>query len=195
MKTLSAPARHESTIKRSRFVAIATRLSDENDLRDWLTDQYDNAANHHCWAWRCGQTYRFDDDGEPGGTAGRPILQAIEGQALDQVAVVVLRYFGGIKLGTGGLIRAYGGTAAECLRLAEQEPLIEECEVECQLPFDHLGTAYQLIDTLAATRLEERFESAGVVIRLRLPTSALATLEETLRNATRGQARCFTADS
>jgi putative IMPACT (imprinted ancient) family translation regulator len=64
------------------------------------------------------RTTRFNDDGEPAGTAGRPILQAIEGQGMDRVVVVVKRWYGGIKLGAGGLMRAYGGTAAECLRRA-----------------------------------------------------------------------------
>src|SRR3546814_12008083 len=73
--------------------------------------------------FRSGSQYRFNDDGEPGGTAVRPILQAIEGQSCDRVAVLVLRWFGGIKLGPGGLIRAYGGAAAQCLRLADKVEL------------------------------------------------------------------------
>src|SRR3546814_18000784 len=75
-------------------------------------------ATHNCWAWRIGDDYRSNDDGEPAGTAGRPILAAIDGQGMDRVVVVVTRWFGGIKLGAGGLVRAYGGTAAECLRRA-----------------------------------------------------------------------------
>ncbi|MFC6616804.1 IMPACT family protein [Deinococcus radiophilus] len=75
-------------------------------------------ATHHCWAYRIGELYRFNDDGEPGGTAGAPILRAIEGQGVQHVMVIVVRYYGGVKLGTGGLVRAYGGAAAECLRTA-----------------------------------------------------------------------------
>ena len=66
----------------------------------------DPEATHNCWAYKIGQEYRFNDDGEPGGTAGRPILQAIEGQGMDRVAVLVVRWFGGVKLGAGGLVRA-----------------------------------------------------------------------------------------
>ncbi len=93
-------------------------------------------ATHNCWAYRIGQDYRFNDDGEPGGTAGRPILQAIEGQGVDRVVVVVTRWYGGIKLGAGGLARAYGGTAAECLRLAERTPLVvmRDCVCVATLP-------------------------------------------------------------
>ena len=76
----------------------------------------DPEATHNCWAYKIGQEYRFNDDGEPGGTAGRPILQAIEGQGMDRVAVLVVRWFGGVKLGAGGLVRAYGGCAANCGR-------------------------------------------------------------------------------
>jgi hypothetical protein len=81
-------------------------------------------ATHNCWAWRIGGDYRSSDDGEPAGTAGRPILAAIDGQGFDRVMVVVTRWFGGIKLGAGGLVRAYGGAAAECLRTAPRVPLV-----------------------------------------------------------------------
>src|SRR6185437_8147880 len=89
-----------------------------------LREVADPAATHNCWAWRIGDGYRFNDDGEPGGTAGRPILQAIDGQQMDGVAVVVTRWYGGTKLGAGGLVRAYGGTAAECLRQAGRIALV-----------------------------------------------------------------------
>ena len=86
------------------------------EVRKPLRARYPDAT-HHCWAYRIGPAYRFGDDGEPGGTAGAPILRAIEGQGVDRVMVVVVRFYGGVKLGTGGLARAYGGTAAECLRM------------------------------------------------------------------------------
>ena len=82
-----------------------------------------NGGGHHCWAYRIGQAYRFNDDGEPSSSAGKPILSAIDGQGFDRVVVVVTRWFGGIKLGVGGLIRAYGGTAAQCLQQAARQPI------------------------------------------------------------------------
>ena len=101
----------------------------------------DLTANHNCWAFRIGQTYRFNDDGEPSGTAGKPILQAIDGQSLDHIAVVVTRWFGGTLLGSGGLIRAYGGTAAMCLRAAEKTEVIETVTGSAVCDFSDLASS------------------------------------------------------
>ena len=106
-------------VKKSRFLAIAAPIADEQAAKDFLSAHSDPTANHNCWAWRLGQAYRFSDDGEPSGTAGKPILAAIGGQELDRVAVVVTRWFGGILLGSGWWMRAYGGMAALCLRAVE----------------------------------------------------------------------------
>ncbi|WP_037404901.1 YigZ family protein, partial [Shinella sp. DD12] len=116
MYTLDQTALFEEEIRKSRFRAIACPVENEAEAKARLAEVSDAAANHNCWAFRIGQTYRFSDDGEPSGTAGKPILQAIDGQALDRTLVVVTRWFGGILLGSGGLIRAYGGTAAACPR-------------------------------------------------------------------------------
>ncbi|MGE4125579.1 MAG: YigZ family protein, partial [Pusillimonas sp.] len=116
--TLSEPVSYQEDIRKSRFLVWAAPVRTPQEAADFIGQHADPAATHNCWAWKIGQAYRFNDDGEPGGTAGKPILQAIQGQGLDQVAVLVVRWFGGIKLGTGGLVRAYGGTAAQCLRAA-----------------------------------------------------------------------------
>ena len=118
--TLAAPAHHEKEIKKSRFMAVAMRAETSVEAMEQIGKVSLPDATHNCWAYKIGGEYRFSDDGEPGGSAGRPILAAIEGQELDRVTVVVSRYFGGIKLGVGGLVRAYGGTAAECLRQAQK---------------------------------------------------------------------------
>ncbi|MBL0408070.1 YigZ family protein [Microvirga aerilata] len=118
MFTLDQTTSLEQVIKKSRFIAVAGPLANEQAARGFVTAHSDLNANHNCWAWRAGQTYRFSDDGEPSGTAGKPILQAIDRLELDHVAVVVTRWFGGVLLGSGGLARAYGGTAAACLRAA-----------------------------------------------------------------------------
>ena len=125
---LAGHCRHEQEIKKSRFLAQAAPVDAPEAALAFVQDVADPAATHNCWAYRIGQAYRFNDDGEPGGTAGRPILQAIEGQGIDRAVVVVTRWYGGIKLGAGGLARAYGGTAAECLRLAERVPIVPMAE-------------------------------------------------------------------
>src|SRR4249919_855167 len=123
--TLAAPARFVLEVKKSRFLAQATAVETPTQALAWLAQISDPDATHNCWAYRVGSAYRFSDDGEPGGTAGRPILSAIEGQGIDRVIVVVTRWYGGINLGAGGLVRAYGGAAAECLRTAARREVID----------------------------------------------------------------------
>lgn len=85
--TLCGPFSFRQEIKKSRFIATAGPVADEAAAKEFIAAHSDRAANHNCWAWRCGPSYRFNDDGEPSGTAGKPILAAIDGQALDGVAV------------------------------------------------------------------------------------------------------------
>ncbi len=186
--TLTSTARHESIVKRSRFIARAGPCCDEHSAQTFIDRVRDLTASHNCWAWKCGQQYRFDDDGEPGGTAGRPILQAIEGQDLDNVVVLVIRHFGGVKLGTGGLIRAYGGCAAECLRQAPTEPIIAMVRLECRLPFEAIALAHQLFERHGVSKLDERYVSDGVELTLELPRTSRDTLIADLNNATSGKA-------
>jgi len=187
--TLTQPARHEIEIKKSRFVALAERCRTEQDARDFLLRINDPAATHHCWAWKSGQGYRFDDDGEPGGTAGRPILAAIEHQDLDEVAVVVLRYYGGIKLGTGGLARAYGSSASECLRSAITKPLLAITKLRVHLPFELIAVAHQLLERHEAVKAEELYDSTGIELIIHCPVPSVEALTQQLRDASAGQAR------
>ena len=128
-RTLARPARVEiDKIKGSRFIASGFPFAGEQHLADEmrrLREEFSD-ANHHGYAWREGQRFRYGDDGEPSGSAGKPILQQIDGRGLDRVAIVVTRIFGGTKLGVGGLIRAYGGAARTLLdhaRIVERVPL------------------------------------------------------------------------
>src|SRR5918994_4745465 len=119
MFTLECPTSFEQTVKKSRFVATGGPIASELAAKEFIAAHSDGDANHNCWAWRGGQSYRASDDGEPGGTAGKPILQAIDRLSLDNVAVVVTRWFGGVLLGSAGLIRAYGGSAPPRLRTGQ----------------------------------------------------------------------------
>ena len=124
LATLAAPCSHAVEIKKSRFLAQAAPASSAETAMAFVDSLRDNGGGHHCWAYRIGQAYRFNDDGEPSSSAGKPILAAIDGQGFDHVVVVVTRWFGGIKLGVGGLVRAYGGTAAQCLQQAARQPIV-----------------------------------------------------------------------
>jgi uncharacterized YigZ family protein len=188
MITLAAPARDETEIKRSRFVARAARADTAEAASAFVAAARDPEATHNCWAYRVGDAYRFSDDGEPGGTAGRPILAAIDGQRLDHVAVVVTRFFGGVKLGAGGLARAYGGAAAACLRRAAQievRPKIAAC---VRAPFDAVGAVYPVLDRCAAARGAERYGEDGLELDVEIEAVRLEELRAALGDATRGRA-------
>lgn len=187
--TLAAAAAHTLEIKHSRFLARAAPVDSADAAMAWLADIADADATHNCWAYRIGNDYRSSDDGEPAGTAGRPILAAIDGQGYDQVAVVVTRWFGGIKLGAGGLVRAYGGAAAECLRTAQRQPLIQMHSLHLHADFEDIGVVHTALADFDASKLEEDFAADGVHLQVSLPTDRVQALRTHLRDATRGRAR------
>lgn len=184
---LAAPASLTLEVRKSRFVAQARHAVSPEDALALVEALGDATATHNCWAYRIGQHYRFNDNGEPSGTAGKPILQAIDGQGLDETLVVVTRWFGGIKLGAGGLVRAYGGCAAECLRRAAKVERVEFVDVEFSLPFAALPLLRARLAELHADRIDERFDAGGATLRLALPKQHIADLRKLLADATRGR--------
>ncbi|MFN3317333.1 MAG: IMPACT family protein [Allorhizobium sp.] len=166
--TLVAPVEFVQDIKKSRFIGKATPIASEDEAKAFLAIVSDPAANHNCWAWRIGQAYRFSDDGEPSGTAGKPILQAIDGQDLDGVVVVVTRFFGGILLGSGGLVRAYGGTAAQMLRAAEKREIIPLVSGLCAVGFSDLALVKSRLTAIPHLILSESFTAEGVDLTVTL---------------------------
>jgi len=170
MFSLRQQSSFEQSIRKSRFRAIATSIGDENDAKARLSALGDVGANHNCWAWRIGQTYRFNDDGEPSGTGGKPILQAIDGQSFDNVLVVVTRWFGGVLLGTGGLVRAYGGTASACLRAADRIEVLPMVAVTASIGFSDLALVKaRLVSIAGVCVVSENFNDLGAVLSLALP--------------------------
>lgn len=189
LHTLAASATHAIEIKHSRFVANAVPVESVEDAMRALATVSVADASHNCWAWRIGGDYRSNDDGEPAGTAGRPILAAIDGQGIDRVVVVVTRWFGGIKLGAGGLVRAYGGAAAECLRGAQRVALVEMRDVALHAPFEDLGSVHAALAAFSAEKLSETFDQTGTRLVLRLPGHEVEALKLRLRDATRNRVR------
>ncbi len=193
MLTLSAPFEHEVVLQKSRFLARARPAADREEALALIASLRDESATHNCYAWRLGADYRFNDDGEPGGTAGQPILRAIDSQGLDQVLVLVTRWFGGIKLGAGGLARAYGNTAAECLRLAPRVEVLPLLSLVLRAPFDCLGAVYHLMESFGAGKPREgggeRFDAEGLTVTLTLTAEKRPAFEAALRDATRGRAK------
>lgn len=185
--TLAGPFRHEEEIRKSRFIAQAAPVATPADALAFFSAVGDAGATHNCWAYRIGDAYRFNDDGEPGGTAGRPILAAIDGQGCDQVAVVVTRWYGGIKLGAGGLVRAYGGSAAECLRLAPRVPIIPIGRLTLRVDFADLALVTARIRELDGTIDEEHFVADGANLIVSAPLDKLDAITARLIDTTRGR--------
>jgi len=186
MYTPTGPHTHETVVKKSRFIATVVPVSTVEQALSSLKVFSRQDATHNCWAYRIEDAYRFSDDGEPGGTAGRPILNAIDGQEMNNVLVLVTRYFGGIKLGTGGLVRAYGSTAAQCLRTAPNEPIKDMLQVSVTIPFDAVGAFYVLLEKLGAQKLNEKYTAEGVTIKIHLEKNKKEELSSAIADATHG---------
>ncbi|WP_243049042.1 YigZ family protein [Dyella sp. RRB7] len=187
LHTLAVACQHSEDIKKSRFLAQAAPVQTPEQALAFVRQVSDAAATHNCWAYRIGQDYRFNDDGEPGGTAGRPILQAIEGQGIDRAVVVVTRWYGGIKLGAGGLVRAYGGTAAECLRRAERVPIVAMARLGLRCDFAELALLKARLRELDAEVQQERFDADGVALEIQLPEGRVDEALSRITDISRGR--------
>jgi uncharacterized YigZ family protein len=169
--------------KGSRFWAVLEPARTEDEARAVLEAlrRREPGATHHCWAWRLGPgaAERSSDDGEPAGTAGVPILQVLRGADLSDVMVVVVRWFGGTKLGKGGLARAYAGatkSALGAIEIGERQPTVEVVVV---LPYEHLGALKRLVHPPEVVIAEETYDET-VSVRLIVQEDSVAPLKERL---------------
>lgn len=185
--TLANPTELTEEIKKSRFIVNAAPVINAQQATDFIDQISDPNATHNCWAWKIGQQYRFNDDGEPTSTAGRPILSAIEGQDCDQVVVLVTRYFGGIKLGTGGLIRAYGGSASHCLQQAELIELIARIPLQFHCYYNEWPIIENRLKELDALIENQDFDAIGVNVNIAITQDKLLSLQKSISDITRGR--------
>lgn len=192
--TIASPHFSEVKIERSRFIGTAipagTRDEAESRYQQVCKQYYD--ATHNCFAFRCGynehEVFRYSDDGEPSGTAGRPIYDAIISHQLTNVLVVVTRYFGGIKLGTGGLARAYRQSADQVLDEAHRiEKLIMQ---DVRIRFDHdlTSVVMKVLSDFALKPVNTDY-SDRVAIDTAIRLSKCQDLAETIRERSHGKAR------
>ena len=193
--TLVAPCDYQETIRKSRFLAKAAPASSPEEAQAFIQAVSDPSATHNCWAWKIGTHYRFSDDGEPGGTAGRPMLTAIEGQDCDQVVVVVIRWFGGIQLGTGGLARAYGGSAAKCLQAGQRVELVSRVRCRCHCRFAELALLKARLNEYEAFIERETFDAEGAELLLALPAAHQLRLQQLLADISRGRSELRPVDT
>ena len=131
----------------------------------------------------------MNDDHEPHGTAGRPMLEVIRGSGLTNILVRVVRYFGGTKLGTGGLVRAYGGCASRCLDAGSTVVHSPQSEFVVETDFALGATLHQLLEAYAAVKLEEDFVGDGLRLRIALAANRAQAFDAALADASRGRAR------
>ena len=185
--TLSVACNYQEEIRKSRFLAQAAPVRSAAEAQAFIQLASDPDASHNCWAWKVGQQYRSSDDGEPGGTAGRPMLAAIEAQGFDCVVVVVTRWYGGIQLGTGGLARAYGGSAAKCLQGGQHLERVQRQHGHCHLYFAELPLLKAQLAGLDALLQTEQYDGEGAQLELAIPPAQLPTLQRLLADLSRGR--------
>ena len=187
--TVNTITQAEYEIKKSRFIGVIMPCSDEQDaLRQLsgLAHQHPQ-ANHLAFAWRIRQpegflTERFHDAGEPSGTAGRPILAPMEGEHLINTVIGVVRYFGGIKLGTGGLTRAYATAAKEAIRAASLHPWVEMQQLMLHIDYSQLQLLEYKLKQLHGKILDQQFTDK-VKVLVELPAHDLDTIKQQFSNS------------
>lgn len=187
--------RVEEVIQKSRFITFAAHAPTAeaaqaflNGIREEFPD-----ATHHCWAFVAGPpgttaSIGMSDDGEPHGTAGRPMLNTLLHSDVGEIVTVCVRYFGGTKLGTGGLSRAYSGGVKLVLETLPVREKVRCLLLEMEIEYDAVDPLKRLLQVGEAEVVSEEY-GAGVVIRARVPEEEAPGLEETLRGITRGGAR------
>ncbi|MFW6289099.1 MAG: IMPACT family protein [Spirochaetota bacterium] len=184
-------ARAEIVVKRSRFIAAATAVTSvdavEAELRR-VRDEHPD-ANHVVYAYLIGdersEQAGLSDAGEPKGTAGRPVMEILRGSGVRDVLLTVVRYFGGTKLGTGGLVHAYGDAARAVLERLPTRQRIDRLTARCSVPYDLLERTRQFIDAAGGTIADEQYGTSVAVV-WEMPSAHLAALREQIQDLSRG---------
>ena len=186
--------RVEQVIDRSRFICTVTRVQSSEEAQAFIKAM--NAefpdATHNCWAYVVGAPGSTDrvgmsDDGEPHGTAGRPMLTVLLHSGVGEIAAVVTRYYGGTKLGTGGLVKAYGGAVQQAMAAMPRAERVDSVDLTVHVGYGAIGALQQLWPEFDAELLEQRFE-VDAEFSVRVPRVRMAALERAIQNATRGTA-------
>lgn len=197
--TLAAPATVETRVRGSTFIALAAPAADDEAARAVLAavQREHHDATHNCSAWRLHTgVWRANDAGEPSGSAGAPILAAIDGAGVLDAIVVVTRYFGGTKLGVGGLVRAYGEAAAAALEDAPRARSTPSLRLRVRYPYEHTSAVMRAVEHFGAEELEHGFADGGdeAETLLTIPRTDEAGIRVFLRERTGGAVTPETLD-
>lgn len=162
-KTIESPSSGEYKEKGSKFIGYAAEIENENDFKEFIefVKKEHFKARHHCFAYAIGpdrKKYRYNDDGEPGGTAGIPIFNQIKSFGLTNICIIVVRYFGGTKLGVPGLIRSYKSAAIESITNAKIITKYIEDKIEIKYDFQYTGDIMRIINNFGVEVLENSFD-------------------------------------
>jgi uncharacterized YigZ family protein len=190
--TIKGKVRSKTKVEGSVFIATVVPVDSEEVAEDWIKkickEFFD--ATHNCYAWRIKkgdqESSKFSDAGEPRGTAGRPILAAIQSEDLSDVLVMVTRYFGGIKLGTGGLSRAYRLSAQGVLQKAERVSRLITSEITLSYPLNMTGKVNQVFGKYSVRVKGQEFEDKPTAT-IQVRRSQLKKVKEALVEATNGK--------
>lgn len=186
--SLAAPVHSELIVKKSRFIGCVEPCADRAAAQARVAELREQHAGavHVCWALLAGGQSAAVDDGEPSGTAGRPMLEVLRHQDLEGVLATVVRYFGGVKLGAGGLVRAYTDTVAQALLKAEKLPLLRMRQLRCTVPYSMEGLVRRELE-LAQGRLLDVQHGALVEMQLSLAEPAALALRARLDDVGQGR--------
>lgn len=185
-QTLARPVTARLEIKKSEFITFAYPVSSRDEAMfhvEQLREKYPD-ARHHCWAYIIGDpdnttSAGFDDDGEPGGTAGKPILSVLQHKSIGNIIIIVVRYFGGIKLGAGGLTRAYAGSAQAAVDEMRLTPFVPMAQVQIEADFANESQVRYVVEDLKGTIQDVAYNKA-VTLTVALAECDIDTLKDRL---------------
>lgn len=199
-QTPAGPARFEYEIKKSRFIGmIAACTSREAAMQHVASARAEFPdARHVCWAFVCGTPgnyadYGFSDDGEPGGTAGKPILNVLQHNPVSDLCAIVVRYFGGIKLGAGGLVRAYSSATSSTLDITPLQAVVEMATLNIDVPYPLEDRLRRLIADFHGEVRDCQY-GVSVILSCEVPLPAVEELETAAIDCGRGEVRCRRPD-
>jgi uncharacterized YigZ family protein len=188
--TVAKPYSRTEEVKGSSFIAFVTSVESLEDIENHLqrirTHHAD--ANHNCYAYKLGNAVKFSDDGEPGGTAGRPMLEVLQKRNLNHVLAVVTRYFGGTKLGSGGLVRAYSGALAKALDEAGVIEIKDRVTLSLEVPFAIMDSVHRFAESFDGLKREGlEYTETGMRLSVSIFAGDEVEFRKEMTELTRGQ--------
>lgn len=195
MKRLLERAQSEVIVKKSRFISIALPCESPEEVRKLVKQVRDEHADathvvHAAVLGAQGSIFSASDDKEPKNTAARPALEVLKGSGITNILVCVIRYFGGTLLGTGGLVKAYGDSVKEVLKLVKTEELIPRVAVTIKAGYEHTETLKRLLASVSATNVNETY-AEGVTISALIPESEKDKFSKAFLSLTQGRCALF----